>query len=717
MAYRKITDIRDTIGMRAVFYARVSTAEEEQLNAIELQIEENRGCIKDHGWKLVGEYIDRSKSGTMVKGRDDYQRLYEDLYEDLFDIVVIKDQERLQRNTLDWYLFINRVVQTGKLLFMYMDGKFYSPDDALITGVRAIIAEEFSRNLSKKLHNYHDHRIEKARQGQEIALQGSGNVYGWDKKDGKYYINPEQAKIRRLMCEGIMARKGSTLIAKELNDAGYRNTVGKPWKPMDIPKFVYDCKNVGTMIINKERHDFESKQTIKLPKEEWVYVENALPPIVTQEEWDLICKIHEERVVATGSDRRGKKTSGYSFSGKLVCGICGAPYWRKQRVSKDEYWVCSTKQTKGRRTRKRDSTMGKAGEINPLGCDNENISYNSLMEIMGVVSERLQANTDTIKQDMINWLTKLRKQLLEANGGHTEADLQRELSRKSKLLDAYLDGILNKQEYQKKAEELDEKIIQLKAETEKNKANSGDIAEIDKVLANIDEEVARYVDGNEKLKVEYLLEHLEQVQIFPDKVIVIVPILSEGIVVEKTQYVSREKLCRQENEVLREQAMQDSFTKLLNRGALEKHVCEALQERGGDEEDAFILLDVDNFKQINDIYGHGVGDMILMRMAGILNEVFGDHSCIGRMGGDEFAVFLRDIGDRREIEEKIQKLLTEVRAEKERMHLSKEPTASVGVAFVPESGSTFVDVYRAADQALYHVKNSTKNGMAFYDFV
>ena len=42
------------------------------------------------------------------------------------------------------------------------------------------------------------------------------------------------------------------------------------------------------------------------------------------------------------------------------------------------------------------------------------------------------------------------------------------------------------------------------------------------------------------------------------------------------------------------------------------------------------------------------GDMILMRMAGILNEVFGDHSCIGRMGGDEFAVFLRDIGDRRD---------------------------------------------------------------------
>ena len=169
MAYRRA---QDTKGLRAVFYARVSTAEEEQLNAIELQIEENRNTITKHGWKKVDEYIDRSKSGTMVKGRDEYQRLYEDLLGDAFDVVVIKDQERLMRNTLDWYLFINRLVQTGKILYMYLEDKFYSPDDALITGIKAIIAEEFSRNLSKKLHNYHDGRIEKARKGLEIDLQG-----------------------------------------------------------------------------------------------------------------------------------------------------------------------------------------------------------------------------------------------------------------------------------------------------------------------------------------------------------------------------------------------------------------------------------------------------------------------------------------------------------------------------------------------------------------
>ena len=543
MAYRNVKSLLDTVGLRAVFYARVSTAEEEQLNAIELQIEENRDCIIKHKWKKVDEYIDRSKTGTMVKGRDEYQRLYEDLLIDKFDIVVIKDQDRLMRNTKDWYLFIDRLVQTGKLLYMYLDGKFYSPDDALITGIRAIIAEEFSRNLSKKLHNYHAGRIEKARQGKEIDLQGNGNIFGWDKKDGRYYINPEQAKVRRLMCEGIMARKGSTQIAKELNEAGYRNTVGNPWKPMDIPKFVYDIKNVGTMIINKERQDFESKQIIKLPKEEWVYVKNALPPIITEEEWELICKIHEERLIATGSNKRGKgkKVSGYSFSGKIVCGVCGAPYWRKQKSTKEEYWICSTKQQKGRKTRKRDSVNGKVGEINEAGCDNTNISYNSLMEIMSIISERLQANTELVKADMVSKLNSFKKRILEANRGATEEDLQRELSRKDKLLDALLDGILTKEEYTKKAESIENKIADLRQEIENNKTQYEDLAEIDRVLENIDNEVSVYLDENKQLKVEYILEHLDKVEVYPDKVIVIVPLFDVGFIVDKAQYVSREK--------------------------------------------------------------------------------------------------------------------------------------------------------------------------------
>ena len=87
--------------LRAVFYARVSTEEEKQLNALEKQIQENRDVISNNGWVLVGEYIDEGKSGTTTKRRSDYKRLLADMTEDKFDIVVCKDQERLQRNTLD----------------------------------------------------------------------------------------------------------------------------------------------------------------------------------------------------------------------------------------------------------------------------------------------------------------------------------------------------------------------------------------------------------------------------------------------------------------------------------------------------------------------------------------------------------------------------------------------------------------------------------------
>ena len=221
--------------------------------------------------------------------------------------------------------------------------------------------------------------------------------------------------------------------------------------------------------------------------------------------------------------------------------MCGAPYWRKTKTSKEEYWVCSTKQQKGRKTRARDAVGGKAGEINPEGCDNENISYNALMEIMAIVSERLQADTGFIREFMLSRLDTYEKRITEANRGATEADLQREISRKDKLLDAYLDSLLTKEEYQRKAQALDEHILELKREVEANKANLADLAEIQRVRENIDAEVAQYLDENEQLKVEFVLEHLSQVIIYPDKVLVIFDVFGEGVMVEKSQYVSREK--------------------------------------------------------------------------------------------------------------------------------------------------------------------------------
>ena len=100
--------------LRAVFYARVSTEEEEQLNAIEKQIEENQEIIKAKGWVLIDEYIDKGITGTQAKKRNEYLRMLDDIKKDKFDIIVVKDQSRLQRNTMDWYIFLNEIVQNQK---------------------------------------------------------------------------------------------------------------------------------------------------------------------------------------------------------------------------------------------------------------------------------------------------------------------------------------------------------------------------------------------------------------------------------------------------------------------------------------------------------------------------------------------------------------------------------------------------------------------------
>lgn len=522
---------------KAVFYARVSTDKEDQLNSVELQIEENRKAISANNWDLADQYIDRGKSGTRVKGRDEYQRLLDDMELDKFDIVVAKDQERLQRNTKDWYIFVDRLVQTGKRLYLYLDHKFYTPDDVLITGIRAIIAEDFSRNLSKKLRNFNDGRIEKAKAGdKDILLQGIGKAYGWDQKDGVITLNPEQSRVRRLMCELTLQGKGSTEVAKILNDEGYRNTVGNEWKTTDIPRMVYSYLNVGTVILNQKRHDFEAKRDIYTDPSEWVYLDDAIPPIVTKEEWEQLQQIRKQR---TTVDRaRGKKAGKSVFSGKIICACCGKPYWRKlKHENNQEFWVCSTKQTKGRKTRARDAVAGQKGEINEGGCDNTNISTEALMGILQEATAVLSADTELIKADRIKWLQGLRKQLLEANNCYTEEDLKREQSRKDKLLSGFLDGFVSGSDYAEKSKLIDEKIELIKKDLKADEGKLEDIAEIDRVLDNIDEEIAVYLDENKQLKIECILSEMSEVVIYPDAVRLNIPSFSRDLLVKRFQYV------------------------------------------------------------------------------------------------------------------------------------------------------------------------------------
>ncbi len=182
-----------------------------------------------------------------------------------------------------------------------------------------------------------------------------------------------------------------------------------------------------------------------------------------------------------------------------------------------------------------------------------------------------------------------------------------------------------------------------------------------------------------------------------------------------TEKIEKEQLRRREEEDLREQAARDSFTKLYNRGTMEQLVEKELNSTK-QSQCAYIALDVDDFKNINDAYGHATGDTLILQLSKLLKREFNQKASVARMGGDEFAVFLKDVEERKVVCDKAERVLMRLREEKDNIGLKTEPTVSIGIAFTPEGGGSFSELYHKADEALYHVKNEEKNGISVYRF-
>ena len=154
---------------------------------------------------------------------------------------------------------------------------------------------------------------------------------------------------------------------------------------------------------------------------------------------------------------------------------------------------------------------------------------------------------------------------------------------------------------------------------------------------------------------------------------------------------------------LERRAELDSVTGLYNRVAFEKHVSEALLR--GNVAGAFFMIDLDDFKQVNDTLGHPEGDRVIVEFADTLSAVFARESVIGRMGGDEFAVFIERSLSVEEAQRKAHELIDQWSARSSARAV--ELSCSVGLASV-ERGRGFFDLYRAADEALYASKRDGK---------
>ena len=156
---------------------------------------------------------------------------------------------------------------------------------------------------------------------------------------------------------------------------------------------------------------------------------------------------------------------------------------------------------------------------------------------------------------------------------------------------------------------------------------------------------------------------------------------------------------------LRQQARQDPLTGLYNRVGVKMINARLEQISRG----VLFMMDLDDFKSINDNFGHAAGDKLLTAVGRILTETFRTDDIVARVGGDEFVAFLSGSDSRTTAEQKAQELLERVRTLRIE-GIDASASVSIGAASAPTCGRTYEALSAVADEALYQVKNSGKGG-------
>jgi len=166
-------------------------------------------------------------------------------------------------------------------------------------------------------------------------------------------------------------------------------------------------------------------------------------------------------------------------------------------------------------------------------------------------------------------------------------------------------------------------------------------------------------------------------------------------------------------------ARYDALTKIPNRMQFQHMLQQAIaRARSNDGDILMLYLDMDRFKEINDTFGHAAGDRTLEVLAERLTHILPREAVVGRLAGDEFALFIEGFADAEDQSERAATLARMVLSEVGKAYYVGQQevflTASVGIAFCPKDADNVIDLIRNADAAMYHSKQNGGNGFAFY---
>ena len=156
----------------------------------------------------------------------------------------------------------------------------------------------------------------------------------------------------------------------------------------------------------------------------------------------------------------------------------------------------------------------------------------------------------------------------------------------------------------------------------------------------------------------------------------------------------------------------DELTGVSSRKYFVKRIHKILKE---DTSGALFMIDLDNFKSVNDRFGHGIGDKVLASLGEAIREIVTDENLAARLGGDEFVIFLQHVDGTENLEHIAVQICDTFLRKQKAKHLPCDVCCSIGISMLKDGDESFEQLYENADKALYLAKNSGKNQCRFFD--
>lgn len=444
--------------MRVAAYARVSTDRDDQANSFESQVKYfNDWITRQEGWNLVNVYADEGITGTSTQRREQFNQMIQDALSGKIDVILTKEVSRFARNTLDSISYTRKLKEHGVVVVFMLDGIDTSqPDAELRLTIMAALAQEESRKTSERVKWGQKRRMEQ-------GIVFGRDMLGYHVRNGQLELEPEGAEIvRQIFQKYTIEGKGSYVIARELKEAGLKpmNPDGRihyenDWSTTIILRILRNEKYVGDLCQKKTwtKNFLDHKKRYNRGNEEMVYLKDHHPEIaiISRELWDAT-QVELKRRTLT-KEQKSKHSNRYWCSGKIWCGVCGERFVSKRKPLKDGTthvsWRCFN--------------HTKAAAFKSAECDNNNyVNEKTLLSIMRYILKFLVANKEEIKQELLVEIQDLGIEHTLDRTETTKSQIVQIESRKSRLMDSLLDGIISKAEFTAKKSELDVRLNDLK---------------------------------------------------------------------------------------------------------------------------------------------------------------------------------------------------------------------------------------------------------------